>query len=68
MVRPLRVDYPDAWHHVTCRGNEKKKIFSDDRDRKKFLDLLLKSTNLYNIDIHAYVLMHNHYLCGAPHK
>lgn len=61
MVRPLRVDYPDAWHHVTCRGNEKKKIFSDDRDRKKFLDLLLKSTNLYNIDIPAYVLMHNHF-------
>jgi hypothetical protein len=34
MVRPLRIDYPDAWHHVTCRGNEKKKIFSDDREPK----------------------------------
>jgi REP element-mobilizing transposase RayT len=61
MVRPLRVDYPDAWHHVTCRGNEKKKIFTDDRDRKKFLDMLLKSSNLYNVDIHAYVIMHNHF-------
>jgi putative transposase len=61
MVRPLRVDYPGAWHHVTCRGNEKKKIFSDARDRKKFLDLLLKSANLYNIDVHAYVLMNNHF-------
>jgi REP element-mobilizing transposase RayT len=61
MVRPLRVDYPDAWHHVTCRGNEKKKIFTDDRDRKKFLDVLLKSSNLYNVEIHAYVLMYNHF-------
>lgn len=20
MVRPLRIEYPDAWYHVTCRG------------------------------------------------
>ena len=34
MVRPLRIEYPGAWYHVTSRGNEKKNIFSDDQDKK----------------------------------
>ena len=23
MARPLRIDYADAYYHVTCRGNER---------------------------------------------
>ncbi|NVL90879.1 MAG: transposase [Desulfobacterales bacterium] len=61
MARPLRIDYPGAWHHVTCRGNEKKKIFSDDHDRIRFLEILAKSVELYEIEVHAYVLMNNHF-------
>lgn len=63
MARPLRIDYPGAWHHVTCRGNEKKKIYSDDHDRARFLEILAKSGELYGIEVHAYVLMDNHILC-----
>ena len=35
MARPLRIDYPDAFYHVTCRGNERREIFKDDRDRRR---------------------------------
>jgi REP element-mobilizing transposase RayT len=34
MARPLRIEYPGAWYHVTCRGNERRAIFRDDRGRE----------------------------------
>jgi REP element-mobilizing transposase RayT len=37
MGRPLRIEYAGALYHITSRGNERKKIFLDDGDRKKFL-------------------------------
>ena len=32
MARPLRIEYPGAWYHVTCRGNERKPVFKDGAD------------------------------------
>jgi REP element-mobilizing transposase RayT len=61
MVRPLRIEYPGAWYHVTSRGNENKKIFSDDHDKKRFLEILSTTRNLYGVEVHAYVLMDNHF-------
>ncbi|MBI3354830.1 MAG: transposase [Nitrospirae bacterium] len=61
MARPLRIQYPGAIYHVTCRGNERKKIFHDDQDRKKFLKILAQSSKIYNILIYSYVLMDNHF-------
>jgi putative transposase len=61
MVRPLRIEYPGAWYHVTSRGNEKKKIFSDDQDKRSFLEILSATRNLYAVKVHAYVLMENHF-------
>ncbi len=34
MARSLRIEYPGAWYHVTCRGNEKREIFSDDKKQR----------------------------------
>ena len=39
MARPLRIEYPGAYYHVTSRGNEQRAIFRDDKDREKFLEL-----------------------------
>jgi REP element-mobilizing transposase RayT len=61
MARPLRIQYPGAVYHVTCRGNERKEIFRDDRDRKTFLEILAKSAKIYNIKIYSYILMENHF-------
>ncbi len=37
--------------------------------RKDWLeDRMNELTNIFSIDIYAYAVMENHYLCGAPHK
>ena len=61
MARPLRIQYPGAVYHVTCRGNERQDIFKDDADRKRFLQILIQSVNIYSIKLYSYVLMSNHF-------
>jgi putative transposase len=61
MARPLRIIYPGACYHVTTRGNERKPIFRDDRDRQQWLDRLAAVVGRYRLRVHAYVLMRNHY-------
>ena len=33
MARPLRIEYPGAFYHVTSRGNERKDIFKREYQR-----------------------------------
>jgi putative transposase len=61
MARPLRILFPDAYYHVSCRGNERKPIFRDDTDRSVFIEKLRVSGDIYGVQIHAYVLMPNHF-------
>ncbi|MEW5784739.1 MAG: transposase [Bacillota bacterium] len=61
MARPLRIEYPGAFYHITSRGNERKKIFNDDYDRIKFLEILQKQSVKFGTWVHGYVLMPNHY-------
>ncbi len=61
MARPLRIEFPGAWYHFTCRGNERNRIFKDDADRKEFLDILGDSLEKYAAQLHGYVLMDNHF-------
>jgi putative transposase len=61
MARPIRIEYPGAFYHVTCRGNERKPIFRDDADRHTFLDTLETSLETFNASLHGYVLMDNHF-------
>ncbi len=61
MTRPLRIEYPEAVYHVTSRGNSRNKIFKDDQDRRKFLEILGSVVKRYNWLCHAYCLMGNHY-------
>ncbi len=61
MARPLRIQYPGAVYHVTCRGNERQDIFKDDADRKRFLQILIQSVNIYSVKLFSYVLMSNHF-------
>lgn len=61
MTRPLRIEYPGAYYHVTSRGNERKDIFRSNRDREKFLYYLETASKRYKAAIHAYCLMSNHY-------
>ena len=61
MARALRIQYPGAVYHVTCRGNERKDIFKDDADRRQFLQMLVRSLNIYSVKLYSYVLMTNHF-------
>jgi REP element-mobilizing transposase RayT len=53
--------YPEELYHVLSRGNERKDIFHDDRDRLTFTDAIGQMADNYDVDIFAYVLMSTHY-------
>jgi REP element-mobilizing transposase RayT len=61
MARAWRIEFAGALYHVLSRGNERRPIFADDRDRSRFLDLLAQSAERFDVEICAYVLMPNHY-------
>jgi len=61
MARPLRIQFEDAYYHVTCRGNARRSIFFSDADRLVFLDLLGRSSVIYQAEVLTYVLMSNHF-------
>ena len=61
MARPLRIEYPGAFYHVTSRGNEQKDVFKSQRDREKFLSYLESAVVRYGAVVHTWCLMSNHY-------
>jgi len=61
MSRPLRIDYPNAWHHVMSRARRGQDLFVDKADYQQFIDLLQEITDLFNINVAAYCLMPTHY-------
>lgn len=56
-----RIEVPHGHFHVGTRGNNKRQIFLDDHDRRRFLLLLGKVARKYAWSIYAYCLMGNHY-------
>lgn len=61
MARPLRIEYPSAFYHITSRGNERKDIFKNEQDFVKFLTYIESAVQRYKAVIHVYCLMSNHY-------
>jgi putative transposase len=61
VARPLRVEFPGAFYHVTSRGNERKMVFQNNRDREKYLTYLESAHDRYGAIIHVYCFMGNHY-------
>jgi REP element-mobilizing transposase RayT len=61
MARSLRTDFAGALHHVTSRGNERRPVFYDDRDRERFLTFLDETARRFGWSVTAYVLMTNHF-------
>ncbi len=39
MARPLRIEFPGAVYHVTSRGNRREDIYTDDADRRHWLNI-----------------------------
>ena len=61
MARSIRHNIEGGWYHITTRGVGRQRIFSTDRDREHFVELLVEVVERYGIVLHAYILMENHY-------
>ena len=57
MARSPRIERAGAWHHVTARGHERRAIYRDERDRRRFCQLLGETVELFGWRLHACVLM-----------
>lgn len=57
----MRCEFPGGWYHLTARGNERKDIFRDHRDREHFVDLLAELEWRFGLAVRAFVLLGNHY-------
>lgn len=60
MPRKERITHP-GFYHVISRGVERRNVFLDGDDFDKFLDILKEQYSNYNITLHTYCLMTNHY-------
>lgn len=60
MARKPRIEFAGAVHHVWARGNDRRIIFRDDRDRRTYLWLLGSVIRWKRWRCLAYCLMDNH--------
>jgi len=60
MARIARVVAPEYPHHIIQRGNNRAKIFSAVKTRKKYLGLLRDYAKKHQVSVLAYCLMSNH--------
>lgn len=68
MARLARLTLPGHPHHVIQRGNNRQPIFTSVQDRQTLLGLLEENARKFHVDVHAYVLMDNHFhLLLTPH-
>lgn len=61
MARLPRLTLPGYAHHVIQRGNNRQAIFISKADYQTLLDLLMENANKFDVAIHGYVLMSNHF-------
>ena len=67
MPRPLRIEYTGAIYHITNRGNARRPIFEDDKDRETFIGLRDFVVGRCGWLCHACCLMYNHLLIETTH-
>jgi len=57
IARAVAVEFP---HHIIQRGNNKEKVFFEEEDRQKYLELLKKYSDKWQCPVIVYCLMKNH--------
>lgn len=60
MARLQRKYSNTGYYHIMLRGNERKRIFRDDEDRLRFINILQKKQSETDLSFQAYCLMDNH--------
>lgn len=61
MSRALRIAFPDALYHLSARGNRQEEIFRGPDDYARFERLLAESLERYQVELHAFALLPNHF-------
>ena len=61
MARKLRLEFPGACYHVINRGNYRRDIFATEGAKAAFEDCLFEACERSAWQLHAYVVMRNHY-------
>lgn len=61
MPRKARIDAPGALHHIIVRGIEKREIFKDNSDRRRFIVRLGDILSDSQTPCYAWALMPNHF-------
>jgi hypothetical protein len=57
MARQLRIEYEGGFYHITCRGNQREKIFWDAKDRERLKTILERTKERYGYLLHAFAFM-----------
>src|SRR4030043_956432 len=60
MPRTARIAPKECVYHILSRGNNRQDIFKDERDHKKYIEILQKYKDRYRFKLYHYVLMENH--------
>jgi putative transposase len=60
MPRTARIAPKDYVYHIMTRGNNRQRVFKDDEDYKRYLELLRQYKLKYKYKLYHYVLMSNH--------
>ncbi len=67
MARLPRLTLPGYPHHIIQRGNNRQAIFAGTANYQTLLDLLAENAKKFDVEVHAYVLMSNHFhLLATP--
>lgn len=61
MARPLRIEYPDAFYHVSNVALEGQRVFPSARYYEAFLQALDETCLRLNVQVHAYALLKDRY-------
>ncbi|MBM3883709.1 MAG: transposase, partial [Verrucomicrobia bacterium] len=57
----MRIHVPEGWYHVMSRGNGGEAVYRSEQDRRWFLGLVAELPERFGTEVHAFVLMDNHY-------
>ncbi len=61
MARLPRLSLPGLPHHIIQRGNNRQLIFKTSADYQRMLVILQEQASKFQVAVHAYVLMDNHF-------
>lgn len=69
MARIARVVIPQCPHHITQRGVRSMSVFSNDGDRRKYIELMKANGKKHGVEFLAYCLMSNHvHIVAVPER